>query len=224
MDSISLNMTDSRSSGNNKKGTTYRNTLVSELPRIDAALKSYCSWYAVAGNEGGMNINEVLLMTRKLSLSINHHVFPVEMKSSSHEYLVCSKLWNEIVSTKQKPTKWLGKTALQLAWKDLDLLQSSSNNETNETKKESDDDKIENQNKEAFTEFVKQFEHLLFTEDSNDTASLIWNYSEAELARRAKERREVASQRLQEVDKASSQEGHDVTGPIIEVLNEDEDE
>ena len=224
MDSISLNMTDSRSSGNNKKGTTYRNTLVSELPRIDAALKSYCSWYAVAGNEGGMNINEVLLMTRKLSLSINHHVFPVEMKSSSHEYLVCSKLWNEIVSTKQKPTKWLGKTALQLAWKDLDLLPSSSNNETNETKKESDDDKIENQNKEAFTEFVKQFEHLLFTEDSNDTASLIWNYSEAELARRAKERREVASQRLQEVDKASSQEGHDVTGPIIEVLNEDEDE
>ena len=214
-------MADSRT---NKKGTTYRNTLVSELPRIDAALKSYCSWYAVAGNEDGMNINEVLLMTRKLSLSINHHVFPVEMKSSSHEYLVCSKLWNEIVTAKQKPTKWLGKTALQLAWKDLDLLPSSSNNETNETKNESDDDKMENSNKEAYTEFVKQFEHLLFTEDTDDTASLIWNYSEAELARRAKERRDAASQRVQEEYKAVSQDESDITGPIIEELNEDEDE
>ena len=215
-------MADSRT---NKKGTTYRNTLVSELPRIDAALKSYCSWYAVAGNEDGMNINEVLLMTRKLSLSINHHVFPVEMKSSSHEYLVCSKLWNEIVTAKQKPTKWLGKTALQLAWKDLDLLPSSSNKETNETKNESDgDDKMENSNKEAFTEFVKQFEHLLFTEDTDDTASLIWNYSEAELARRAKERRDAASQRVQEEYKAASQDDVDITGPIIEELNEDEDE
>ena len=215
-------MADSRTK---KKGTTYRNTLVSELPRIDAALKSYCSWYAVAGNEDGMNINEVLLMTRKLSLSINHHVFPVEMKSSSHEYLVCSKLWNEIVTAKQKPTKWLGKTALQLAWKDLDLLPSSSNKETNETKNESDgDDKMENSNKEAFTEFVKQFEHLLFTEDTDDTASLIWNYSEAELARRAKERRDAASQRVQEEYKAASQDDVDITGPIIEELNEDEDE
>ena len=240
-----MTMTESRNDKNIKKEGTFRNTLVSELPRIDAALKSYCSWYAVAGgvsaadddNGVGNNItiNEALTLTRRLSLSINRHVFPVgEMtrnsSSSQHEYLVCSKVWNEIITAKQKPTKWLGKTALRLAWKDLEFTESLSlaktKNENGNGNSSHDDNGNDEINKnETFAEFVKHFENLLFAEDNNDTASLIWNYSEAELSRRATERKETASKRLQEEQENLAKVVHEshVSGPIIEELTEEDE-
>lgn len=138
-------------------------TLINEHPKIDAALKSYLSWLQV--QDEAMPMTSVLAHARSLSLAINQH------EPKDDDGTVVAEVWNEIQRRQQKPTKWLGRTALRHVWKDLDVS----------TVPES---------------FRDPFAAFLFDERPDSDAKLIWG--QGELQKRAAERLEKAQERLRE--------------------------
>jgi len=161
---------------------------------------------------------EILRMVRILSQTINRHVFPAFPSSSSSsssrliprrrplpqrkdwQYAVAARVWNGRMAIHQKPTKSFGRTALMLAWNDLDWTEQWEQEEWL-LPEESDF-------------FRKEFERLLFSTSSSssnednscdggidkddDDARLVWQLPEKELARRAEARKTQATRRLEQ--------------------------
>jgi len=154
----------------------FRSQLVAESPKMDVALKSFCSWMAATySNE--YTLTDVLKYTRLLSKKINQHVFAIQANQSPQKDIV-AQVWNQVVAANQKPTKFLGQTALQCIWEDLEC---------------------------TIDDFYRQeFERLLFTTTDPD-AKLIWGNATDELARRATERQAQATRRIQQQEEQENQ-------------------
>jgi hypothetical protein len=104
-------------------------------------------------------------------------------------------VWNEVVASKQKPTKTLGRTALADVWDDLHVRETMYQQLSSLYPAEQFDEEW----KVKIETFVDTFERLLFSmeqqHDDLPDARLIWDADggEAELARRAAERLDRAS-------------------------------
>lgn len=155
---------------------------LNEHPKIDAALKSFHSWFSarqqiaasVANDPRLSNQTKLLSYTRTLSKAINAHIFPITQDRNT---VVIAQVWNEIQTRQQKPTKWLGRTALREAWPDLEVAIDGTEEEL-----------------EYFEFFKQEFKRLLFIDDLSD-AKLVWDKDNGkeEFARRAKDRADRAA-------------------------------
>jgi hypothetical protein len=207
---------------------------------MDAAIKSFAS-YLLAGSAASSkkiitwDLNEVLVLSRKLSQQINQHVLTVTMnlsvsrlklklelpESSSEDphqirLEVTAQVWNELVAMKQKPTKSLGRTALIAAWDDLELGKQLAD----------DGNDAWNQKVQAY---LDSFYKLLMDVNreavtSASDAHLIWDADkgQAELARRAADRQNRAAQAMKYEQEAAAAE--DSKLPFIEELPSDSEE
>ena len=136
-------------------------------------------------------------------------------------------VWNELVASQQKPTKWLGRTALVAAWEDLDLRQGLVQQQLRPISyNESDwNDKVD--------EYIQRFFNLMMVAttaavvasdeslSSSTDARLIWyaDRGRAELARRAADRQRRAADRIQTIATMAT-----ATSPQIEELPSDADD
>ena len=181
--------------------TSVRNDsfYINEHPKIDSALKSFYSWFT-ARQQISTSVDDpilsnptiILAFTRTLSKSINAHIFPITHERNT---AVLAQVWNEIKSRQEKPTRWLGRTALSEAWPDLEIQA------------------VEEAWKEPFEYFRQEFERLLLIADLSDS-KLVWSADggQEELARRAQERTDRAMEASKEVDaKISTPYIEDVT-------------
>jgi hypothetical protein len=224
--------------------TVIRESLLNEEPKMDAAIKSFAS-YLLAGSAASSqkiitwDLNEVLVLSRKLSQQINQHVLTVAMnlsvsrlklktessQSSSESedphqlgLEVTAQVWNELVGMKQKPTKSLGRTALMAAWDDLELgkqLADDGNDAWNlkvQAYLDSFYKLLMDVNREAVT--------------STSDAHLIWDADkgQAELARRAADRQNRAAQAMKYEQEAAAAAAEDSKLPFIEELPPDSEE
>jgi hypothetical protein len=149
---------------------------------------------------------EILSMTRLLSKQINQHTFAVQ-HSETPIYSETSKVWNNVVGQKQKPTRVLGRTALRIAWHDLDLEYATTS--TTSTSNDKTVPLTLAQQKTAL--FVQRFGELLLAGQPGQTqkgqkqqhvadARLIWasDKGQEELQRRAAQRNQRAAVNVQE--------------------------
>jgi hypothetical protein len=183
----------------------FRDQLTAEEPKIDAALKSYCSWMLA---QQRLFPREALQFTRTLSKTINSHVCAI--RPESHQQSLTAQVWNNHAITDHiKITKSLGRTSLRYAWADLD--RSGFQEDDEETQ-----------------DFLQTFERLLMN-DSDPDAPLIWDTADQqdELARRAAERHDRAKRAREEAairpmieELQEDEEG--VVCPMIEELEEEE--
>jgi len=179
---------------------------------------------------------QVLQVARCILKAVNSYTFPIhdtvaysmaekpgtsaEKKEELLEISVVARLWNALVQSEQKPSRFLGKRALKLAWKNLDieaLLPPVENkegvlggNSTGETTTEESEDTQPRQNqgndvRELQLEWLKQFEGLLFQSleplpsdiKIDDDSALLWapDGGAAELAKRRSRRLDAAKER-----------------------------
>jgi len=157
--------------------------------------------------KGPSTQQQVLEVARSILKAVNSHNFPVqdtvaysmaekpgtteEKKEELLELSVVSRLWNGLVQSEQKPSKFLGRRALKLAWKQMDIEATlpSKDEETAERQKE----------------WLKQFETLLFATAQplpsdtavDDDSALLWaaDGGAAELAKRRQRRLDAAKER-----------------------------
>jgi hypothetical protein len=130
--------------------------------------------------------------------AINNYTFPLK-RESSDEYKVVAQVWNGLIASQQKPSRFLGRKALVHAWQ---------NGLSEEIEHPSEKESL----------FCEKFGFLLVTYSPNPTeesdACLLWDddNGQAELARRRQRRAERAQQ--QQVSST----------PTIEELPEEEQE
>eukprot|EP00536_Pseudo-nitzschia_multiseries_P009950 jgi/Psemu1/24609/gm1.24609_g len=163
-------------------------------------------------NNGGVSVQQQVLQLARLILkAVNSYTFPVhdtvaysmaekpgttpEKKQELLETSVVSRLWNALVQSEQKPSRFLGRRALRLAWKNLDVEASLPPAEAEES-----EDPASQQH-----EWLRQFESLLFAPDLplpsdisvDDDAALLWatDGGAAELAKRRQRRMDAAKER-----------------------------
>ncbi len=151
---------------------------------------------------------QVLEVARCILKSVNSYTFPIQdtvaysmaekpgtsdqKKEELLELSVVARLWNGLVQSEQKPSRFLGKRALKLAWKKMNMEAAL---------KASDDETI----LERQTEWLQQFETLLFASiqplpsdvQTDDDAALLWapDGGAAELAKRRQRRMDAATER-----------------------------
>jgi hypothetical protein len=181
------------------------------------------------------SLPEILNMTRHLSRQINQHTFAVK-RVESVQYSETSKVWNNVVCQAGglKPTRVLGRSSLQLAWPDLDLSWSSSDNEKTRCQGNVDIDKIADAQdvllRQKTSLFVRRFGELLMAESDQQHADarLIWDTDkgQTELQRRAVERnqRAAANAKQQEAIQQAALKQVVDEGLTIEELPDDADE
>ena len=134
-----------------KKQQLSRSQMLEEQPKVDSALKSFASLLVATAstklpqqqqqppqppNQPSdeapyWNLMDCLHVTRQVSKHMNQHIVAIgqQRRCSSMSggdddpspVVVAQQVWNELVAAQQKPTKMLGRTALQLIWDDLDL-------------------------------------------------------------------------------------------------------
>ena len=105
-----------------------------------------------------------------------------------------ARLWNGLIQSKQKPTRFLGRKALLHAWPDMDVTSKlPPPEEGNETAQNTYTQQLA---------WIKEFEQHLRHEhdrkaDIDDDAALIWDPDggTAELARRRERRKTAATER-----------------------------
>jgi hypothetical protein len=143
------------------------------------------------------SLPEILSMTRHLSREINQHTFAVQ-RVETRQYSETAKVWNNVVGQNGvKPTRVLGRSALQQAWPDLDLTWSTSDND--KTRCNGNADTIADANdvllRQKTSLFVRRFGELLLSERKHVDARLIWDTDKGqkELQRRATERNQRAA-------------------------------
>jgi hypothetical protein len=153
---------------------------------------------------------QVLDVARAILQACNSHEFPVhktvvsemlskpnltpEKKESILELSVVARLWNGLIQSKQKPTRFLGRKALLHAWSDLDV--------TSKLVQPKDDDDASKAIYAHQVAWIQEFEKHLYhprdtrTEIDND-AALIWDTDggASELARRRERRKMAATER-----------------------------
>lgn len=151
---------------------------------------------------------QALEVARAILQACNAHEFPIhktvaaemlkkpelseDKKENILELSVVARLWNGLVQSKQKPTRFLGRKALLHAWSDLDV--------TSRLSIPKDGDEAGQSIYAQQLMWIKEFEqHLFYEKDprnttENDDSALIWaaDGGNAELARR-RERRKAAA-------------------------------
>jgi len=206
---------------------SIRDKLASEQPKIDSALKSFASLIVATGD---FTLTDGLAITRKVSQHINQHIVPIRVKKKKSKRVVeeeeddddddapslaaqqqeaVAQVWNELVASRQKPTKVLGRTSLQTAWDDL---------EWNKVLEEQPDDEW---NKKLHS-YLLQFHSLLLRNNDTSTnpdAHLLWDVDRgaAELARRAADRQQRAT------DAVKQQQQEEAATPFIQELSPADD-
>jgi hypothetical protein len=155
----------------------------------------------------------VLQVARAILKSINAYEFPIhatvaaalrdkpglspEKQQELLELSIVARLWNGLVQSKQKPSRFLGRTALLLAWKDLDVMAKLL---LDSPKDDADADSTIIYDRQV--EWVQEFERLLFHQhdpklEVDNDAALIWDADggQAELAKRRQRRQAGATER-----------------------------
>lgn len=112
------------------------------------------------------------------------------------ELSVVARLWNGLIQSQQKPTRFLGRKALLHAWADMDVASKLP-----QPKDEDEASKTIHAHQIAW---IREFEELLHGRkdltvkaDIDDDAALIWDADggQAELARRRERRTKAATER-----------------------------
>mmetsp|Transcript_236 Transcript_236/g.591 ORF Transcript_236/g.591 Transcript_236/m.591 type:complete len:295 (-) Transcript_236:51-935(-) len=181
---------------------------------------------------------QVLELGRYILKAVNSYTFPIhdtvayslaekpgtsaEKKKELLEISVVARLWNALIQSDQKPSRFLGRRALKLAWKNLDIEASLR------TKEKEEGESTDNDNGAATTttdtknqqqhpqhkrvdvrdrqlEWLRRFEKLLFQSPKplpadvnvDDDSALLWalDNGAAELAKRSHRRIDAAKER-----------------------------
>ena len=154
---------------------------------------------------------QALEVARVILRACNAHQFPIhktvasemlnkpgltpEKKESILELSVVARLWNGLIQSKQKPTRFLGRKALRHAWSDLDVASKLS--------PPKDDDESSKASYAHQLAWIREFEEYLHPtknpdpESVDNDAALIWDSDggESELARRRERRKAAATER-----------------------------
>jgi hypothetical protein len=153
------------------------------------------------------SLPEILSMTRHLSREINQHTFAVK-RVETRQYTETAKVWNNVVGQSGvKPTRVLGRSALQQAWPDLDLTWSTSDNDKTRCNGHATDAMADANDvllRQKTSLFVRRFGELLLSERQHVDARLIWDTDKGqkELQRRATERNQRAAANAQQHEAA----------------------
>jgi hypothetical protein len=179
------------------------------------------------------SLPEILHMTRHLSRQINQHTFAVQ-RVESVQYTETAKVWNNVVGQNGvKPTRVLGRSALCVAWPDLDLAWSSGDNDQtrcNGNTKDAIADAEDVLLRQKTSLFVRRFGELLLAESvgQHADARLIWDTDKGqkELQRRATERnqRAAANAKQQEAGQQAALQQVVESGLTIEELPDDDEQ
>lgn len=168
-----------------------------------------------AGASSTTNHQQALQVARAILQSCNAHEFPIhktvadalqakpgltsQAKEQLLELSVVARLWNGLIQSKQKPTRFLGRTALRHAWADLDVTSKLPKPTATDS---SSDEEAANMIYNQQLAWVQEFERLLLHQaDPNATqdndAALLWDADggQAELARRRERRQSAATER-----------------------------
>lgn len=182
-------------------------SLAQDRPTIDAAVKSFLSLYAARSltRDDCDTQAEALTQARVLLKTINQFTFPL-LPEPSPQYSVTAQVWNGLYASNQKPSKFLGRTALKLAWQHG----------------------LDEELPERDSLFIQEFASLLLlssykpedtsTPPTDDRdACLVWDADQgaAELARRRSRRQERAKE-------ANNQEEEKLSLTIEELPNEND--
>jgi hypothetical protein len=212
--------------------------LAQDRPTMEAAVKSFMSLMCArsltamadtAVPQPNHTQPQVLQVARAILQSINSYSFAIhatvattksakpgtsaEKKQELLELETVAQLWNGLVHSNQKPSRFLGRRALKLAWKmDLNLtvqekLKHAWKMDLEEKKMPATGSEDDESVRERQLEWLQEFERLLFFddtyesskdehEDDND-AALIWDADggASELAKRRQRRKAAATRR-----------------------------
>ena len=214
-------------------------TAATEPTNSSSTINSAVSVFPPIGATAYGNSNkEALQVARAILQACNSYRFPVHQtvasvfaekpglsaqeKKQFVELSVVARLWNGLIESKQKPTKFLGRKALLHNWTDLkndvaSRLLKDGDKEEKQDDDGSDDSSAEEKQMQQLA-WVQEFEKLLFqyqppstttavvpattttatTVQENDNDSpLVWaaDGGEAELARRRQRRKSAATER-----------------------------
>ena len=154
---------------------------------------------------------QVLEVARYILRAVNAYTFPIqdtvayskaekpgttpEKKEELLEMSVVARLWKALVQSEQKPSRFLGRRALKLAWKNLNVEAQFP------PKTEDTDETV----RERQLEWLQLFETLLLATtqplpsdlNKDDDAALLWapDGGAAELAKRRQRRLDAAKER-----------------------------
>ncbi|KAG7368960.1 hypothetical protein IV203_031703 [Nitzschia inconspicua] len=176
-----VNNSANNESTNNHPATTQQQVL--QLAR--AILK------AVNSFQFSLQDTMAATMAEKPSLS-------VEKKQQLIELGVTARLWNGLVQSEQKPSRFLGRRALKLAWPTMDVASSSF------PPAQAVENPVDVAIRERQLQWLQEFETLLFRDvqklpaniqEEDDDSALLWSPDKgaAELSKR-RQRRKLAAQ------------------------------
>jgi len=185
--------------------------LAQDRPTIDTAVKSFLSLYAARSltRDDAPAQQESLTQARLLLKTINRYTFPLQPEPTD-EYNVTAQVWNGLIASQQKPSKFMGRTALKLAWQ---------HGLPEEVPKSNDEHDL----------FLQEFGSLLMEYDPNQTpiedrdACLVWDNDKgaAELGRRRSRRAERAKEQSESLtieELPDEEEAKDEGTPTMEEL------
>jgi hypothetical protein len=132
-----------------------------------------------------------------------------EKKQQWIELGMTARLWNGLVQSEQKPSRYLGRRALKVAWPRLDvkskiLSQTSKGGDNNSKNEEEDATMVAIRERQL--QWLQQFETLLFqdepmspvnAQEEDDDSALLWSPDNGatELAKRRQRRQDAAKER-----------------------------
>jgi hypothetical protein len=172
---------------------------------------------------------QALQLARVILTSVNTYTFPIhdtvadtlaekagttnDKRQELVERAVVAKLWNGLVQSNQKPSRFLGRRALKLAWKSLnvasnlkEMTPSSSASSSKDAAAGEDKSSSQSQVLDQQLGWLSDFERYLFVGDDgaavvndgvDDDSQLIWaaDGGQAELSRRRQRRKDAATER-----------------------------
>jgi hypothetical protein len=124
--------------------------------------------------------------------------FPDEKKQQLVELGVTARLWNGLVQSEQKPSRFLGRRALKLAWPKMNM--------SSKLPQEAEVDEVAVAIRERQLQWLQEFETLLLrdapilpanSQEEDDDSALLWSPDKgaAELAKRRQRRQKAAEER-----------------------------
>lgn len=197
IDASSLSQTDDSSSGNTVRmklpvsTTTTTTTQQQQVLQVARAILKTLNSYTFP-------IHDTVMST----MADNKPGLSEDRKKELVERSVVSRLWNALKESDQKPSRFLGKKALKVVWKNLDVVSNllpSSNTVTVE-----EETALVHQQQ---LEWLQEFERLLFqtplpnpqppSNEIDDDSALIWGIDggQEELSRRRQRRMDAAMER-----------------------------
>lgn len=158
--------------------------LAQDRPTMDAAIKSFLSLALARTNNGsatGITPATLMACAKTLLHAINTYTFSVKddaatTTSTSLEHDTIATLWNGLVESNQKPSRFLGRLALLECWKDI-LVHTVHPNAA-------DYDSSVLFFEEFGTLLLQYSKDTAHVPDEDSDAHLIWGDANAELERR----------------------------------------